>query len=99
SEIVELLGAPPHIRIEVQKNLPSISCEKTRIHQLFQNLLSNAIKYNDKPQGLVKVECEEAAAFWRFGVSDNGMGIDGKYHERIFGLFQTLDSKENAQNT
>ena len=99
ADIVELLQPPPYIRIEVQKSLPIVKCEKVRIHQVFQNLLSNAIKYVDKPQGVVKVGCEEDGVFWRFSVNDNGSGIDEKYHERIFGLFQTLGSTKQSEST
>jgi len=58
--------------------------------QVFQNLLSNAIKYMDKPQGWIKVGCVEQDGFWKFSIADNGPGIEKKYFEKIFKLFQTF---------
>ncbi len=98
-DIIELLSPPSRITIEVQKNLPMLQGEKTRVHQLFQNLLSNAIKYNDKAEGTIRVGLEDAGATWRFTVTDNGLGVDEKYHERIFELFQTLSSSEGSEST
>lgn len=98
-EVTELIQVPAKIHILVKKGLPVIHAEKTRIHQLFQNLLSNAIKFMDKPKGKIEVGFTEDGHFWRFSVRDNGPGIDEKYFEKIFQLFQTLGMKENEEGT
>ena len=67
--------------------------------QLFQNLLSNAIKYMDKPQGLIKINCLEEDGFWKFSITDNGPGIEEKYFDRIFKMFQVLSVKEEFEGT
>jgi len=67
--------------------------------QVFQNLLSNAVKYMDKPKGQIKVGCIEQDGFWRFSVSDNGPGIDEKYFEKIFNMFQTLSPQDGVEST
>jgi signal transduction histidine kinase len=74
-------------------------CEKTQILQVFQNLLGNAVKYMDKPEGQIKVGCVEQDGFWKFGVADNGPGIDEKYHKKIFKIFQTLCPQNRADST
>ncbi len=97
---IDLLAPPAHIRVEVATPLPRVMIEATKAQQLFQNLLSNAIKYMDKPQGLVRVSCAaEGDDFWRFSVADNGPGIEEKYFERIFGLFQTLAPRDSVEGT
>lgn len=93
-QVIDLLQPPPQIDIEFEGNLPRIHAEKTRIHQLFQNLLGNAIKFMDKPKGMIRIRCEDAGNMWRFSVSDNGPGIDEKYFDRIFQLFQTLGIRD-----
>lgn len=97
---IDLLAPPAHIRTEVITPLPSVKMEPTKAQQLFQNLLSNAIKYMDKPQGHVRVSCvAEDQHFWRFSVADNGPGIEEKYFERIFQLFQTLAPRDSVEGT
>jgi PAS domain S-box-containing protein len=98
-EIVESLGVPDHIVVEVQPDLPTVEADTTRITQVFQNLLSNAIKYMDKPQGQIAVVCEEEGTFWKFRVTDNGPGIELIHFERIFKLFQTLAPRDTKEST
>jgi signal transduction histidine kinase len=98
-QVVDMLAAPEHITITIRDELPVVLCEQTRILQVFQNLLSNAIKYMDKPQGLITVGCTGEAEQWTFSVSDNGPGIDEKYHDRIFQLFQTLAPRDDYEST
>jgi signal transduction histidine kinase len=98
-QIVGSLGAPNHIAIDVQPDLPTVQADVTRITQVFQNLLSNAIKYMDKPQGSIAVGCVEDQDFWTFHVRDNGPGIDRRHFERIFKLFQTLAPRDECEST
>ena len=99
SDIIDMIAPPQNIEIDVENNLPAITFEETRIRQVFQNLISNAVKYIDKPQGKISIGCEDNGKFWKFSVTDNGLGIDEKYHEKIFKIFQTLAPKENYEST
>jgi signal transduction histidine kinase len=95
----DMVSPPDHIRIEIQPDLPTVMAEETRLSQVFMNLLSNAIKYMDKPQGLIKITCQDEGKFWRFSVSDNGPGIEPEHFDRIFGMFQTLKPKNEYDST
>ena len=98
--VIDMLAAPGHIRVEITTPLPIVMIEPTKGQQVFQNLLSNAIKYMDKQQGLVTVGCEpDGEDRWRFSVADNGPGIEEKYFERIFQLFQTLAPRDEVEGT
>ena len=99
SNVIDLLAPPEHITIEVQKDLPIIHAEHTKILQVFQNLLSNAIKYMDKTEGHIIVHCDEVEGFWRFRVSDNGPGIDERHFQTIFQMFQTLSPRDVYEST
>jgi light-regulated signal transduction histidine kinase (bacteriophytochrome) len=61
--------------------------------QLFQNLISNALKYRTKDPPRVEVSAAERDGWWIFSVADNGIGIDEKYANQIFGLFKRLHSQ------
>ncbi|UCC98972.1 MAG: PAS domain S-box protein [Phycisphaerales bacterium] len=98
-KIVEMVSPPENIAITVKSDLPVVMCEQTRITQVFQNLLSNAIKYMNKPQGRVEVGCVEQEGFWKFSVADNGPGIDEKYFDKIFKIFQTLSPRDKSEST
>ncbi|MGB7580855.1 MAG: ATP-binding protein [Sedimentisphaerales bacterium] len=98
-EIIDMLAPPANIKITVESDLPTVKCEETRITQVFQNLLSNAVKYMDKPEGHIKVLCSEDGEYWRFGIADNGPGIEKKHWERIFKIFQTLAPRDEFEST
>ena len=98
-EVIDSLTPPPNIRIAITPKLPVIVGDTTRIQQIFANLIGNAMKFMDKAQGIITIRCEDADADWRFSVADNGPGIDPKYHDRIFQIFQTLQSRDEFEST
>jgi len=97
--IIDGIAPPEHIHITVEPNLPAVECERTRISQVFQNLLTNAVKFMDKPVGEIRVGFVQEGDFWRFSVVDNGPGIDAKYFDRIFRLFQTLTPRDEFESS
>lgn len=96
---IELLAVPAHIAIEITTTLPRIVIEPYKAQQVFQNLLSNAIKFMEKPAGQVQISCTGKDGFWHFSVADNGPGIEGKYFDKIFQLFQTLSPRDKIEGT
>jgi light-regulated signal transduction histidine kinase (bacteriophytochrome) len=76
-------------------DLPKVMADESHIIQLFQNLISNAIKFR-APEILpvIKVSAEPDGAFYRFTVEDNGIGIDAKFLQKIFVIFQRLHHRE-----
>jgi signal transduction histidine kinase len=99
SETVDMVAAPSNITVTIENNLPEIVCERTRITQVFQNLISNAVKFIDKPQSWVKIRCEDKEDLWEFSVADNGPGIEEQHFEKIFKIFQTLQSRDSYEST
>jgi len=98
-EAIELLGPLGDVTVDVEEGLPRVTCERTRMGQVFANLIGNAVKYMDHPGGHVTVSSTRDGDFWRVSVSDDGPGIDPRYHEQIFGLFQCLDPERDADST
>jgi len=87
------------VDLRIQAGLPTITCQPAHLKQVFKNLISNAIKFNDKPQPVVEIACHEDDSVYTFSVRDNGIGIDEKYHERIFQIFQRLGRREDYEGT
>lgn len=81
------------------KKLPVIVCNKTLMTELFKNLISNAIKFNESNMPSVKIWSEKTEGGYLFHVSDNGIGIDNKYLEKIFGIFAQLNPREKYGGT
>jgi signal transduction histidine kinase len=86
------------INVTVEKNLPLVHGEKKRLVQVMENLLSNAVKYigNTNPSPRIEVGAREQGGQPVFFVRDNGIGIEEKYFEKIFGIFQRLPGAKDA---
>jgi signal transduction histidine kinase len=98
-ETLKLIDPPEHINVEITTSLPTITVERLYIFQIFQNLIDNAIKFMDKDKGFIQIRCQEEGNIWKFSVTDNGPGIDTKYHEKIFKMFQTLVPRDELEST
>ena len=80
--------------------LPVIEGYPTAIKQLFQNLITNGIKFRKKgvkPE--IKIWSDEEKEYWKFYVSDNGIGIDPKHGEKIFAIFQRLHARKDYEGS
>jgi PAS domain S-box-containing protein len=81
-------------------SLPSVLADEGQLVQLFQNLVGNAIKYQSPGTPRIHVSsARQSRTRWLFSVQDNGLGIEAKYFERIFGMFQRLHRREEFEGT
>ncbi len=86
------------VTINIQKDMARIRCEKFRIVELLQNLLENAIKFNGDarlPEINIGIRSNNGSSVYY--VQDNGIGIDPKFHNKVFGLFERLET--NTEGT
>ena len=102
NEVLEVLKNPigekeAIIEIGPQPVLPHTS--KIQMFQLMQNLVGNALKYHGAERPAIKIAAEEQADQWLFSVKDNGIGIDPKFAEKIFVIFQRLHAKNEFSGT
>lgn len=95
-DLTKILFVPDHISIEIINPLPKIQGDKTKLQQLFQNLISNAVKFNDKEKGIIEIRLKEEQSFYQFSVKDNGVGIEKKYHDKIFKIFHALNKSKKS---
>jgi signal transduction histidine kinase len=99
AEVVDLLAPPEEVRVEVDPAMPALEAERLPLQQVFMNLVGNAVKYGRGEGPRVRVRARDAGERWEFEVADDGPGIAPEYHERIFGLFQTLESRDRVEGT
>ncbi len=82
------------------QGLPVIKAARVAIQQLFMNLISNGLKYQpvgNKP--VITISGEEKEDFWQFAIADNGIGIEERFFEKVFTIFQRLHHKEEYPGT
>ncbi|OIQ30379.1 MAG: histidine kinase [Bacteroidetes bacterium MedPE-SWsnd-G2] len=96
NDVKQILFIPKHISIKVKNELPILNGERTKFQQLFQNLIGNAIKYNDKEKGLIEIDVSDEKSFYQFSIKDNGLGIEKKYHEKIFKIFHSFNKNKDS---
>ena len=97
--IIDLLAIPDSCQIEISPSMPTFTTQLIPLQQVFHNLISNAIKHGGSNNNRVTISVEEHDLHYEFGVSDSGQGIDPKDHDRIFTIFQTLEARDQCENT
>ncbi len=97
--VVKYLTREQGIKIEIQKPMPKVTYNNLQLEQIFQNLIGNAIQHLGKPEGEIVVSCSGQNKFWCFQIRDNGIGIESRHFDRIFGIFQSLDRNNSPEST
>jgi PAS domain S-box-containing protein len=79
------------------EHLPVISGYTTELEHLFQNLITNPLKFRKKNVPVkINITAQKKNDYWQFAFTDNGIGIDQKYNERIFIIFQRLHNRSEV---
>ncbi|WP_260478241.1 CHASE3 domain-containing protein [Nonomuraea sp. WAC 01424] len=96
SAVIEENGA----QIERLDPLPRVIGDPTMLGMLWQNLVGNALKFRAPDRvPRVTITCEQRENDWLFAVSDNGIGVDAEFADKIFVIFQRLHSREAYTGT
>ncbi len=74
--------------------LPVVKGDSLELMQVFSNLINNALKYRSEQPPQIAISSQDSEGYWKFAVADNGIGIDPRYAERIFGVFKRLHGPE-----
>ncbi|WP_414619837.1 CHASE3 domain-containing protein [Calothrix sp. CCY 0018] len=99
ADIIDSLNPPPTFNIEIAADMPVLTTKKLLLRQVFANLISNAIKHHPRDDGNIKISVEDKKELYQFIVSDDGAGIELKNRDKIFTIFQTLQSRDKKENT
>ncbi len=79
--------------------MPTLYVDRLQLGQVFSNLISNSLKHHGGEKGKIRITGENLGDFCKFSVCDNGQGIDPKYHDKVFMMFQTLNSGDVENST
>jgi PAS domain S-box-containing protein len=99
AEIIDSLDPPATLKIEIAPGMPTLQTKKLPLSQVFSNLISNAIKYNDRSDGYIRISAQDRDKFYEFAVVDDGLGIAPEHQDKVFTIFQTLQSRDQKEST
>ncbi|WP_439623479.1 ATP-binding protein [Shinella sp.] len=89
-DVVNLIDPPPGFVVSVDERFKGIALPRMPLQQIFHNLIQNAVKHHRGASGRIDVGVFDIGDRFAFTVQDDGPGIDSKYHQKIFEMFQTL---------
>ena len=95
-EVVDLLSPPDTVSVLIESDMPTIRTERLLLQQVFMNLIGNALKHGGS-DGEIVIGWKRVGPFYEFSVTDNGPGIAPEYHDRIWGIFQTLEARDQVE--
>lgn len=79
--------------------LPPVAVPRNQLILLFRNLVGNALKFRGEAAPVIQVSATPEDGDWRFCIRDNGIGIDPRYQDKIFVIFQRLHSRADYPGT
>jgi signal transduction histidine kinase len=99
-EVRELLSPPSGMfTVVVAPNLPRVLAVRAPFQQIWMNLLGNAFKHARRAGAEIRIGALDRSTEWEFAIADNGPGIAPQYHQRVFGIFQTLAARDKLEGT
>ncbi|WP_416667160.1 PAS domain S-box protein [Egbenema bharatensis] len=98
-EVIDSLDPPNSFEITVHPEMPTLTTRSLLLRQVFANLIGNAIKHHDRSDGHIQIGVEDKGWLYEFSVCDDGPGIASEHHDRVFGIFQTLVSRDVKEST
>jgi PAS domain S-box-containing protein len=98
-DVFDTLNTGKNFTLSLDITTENIRVERVPFELVMRNLLSNAFKHHDSNDGEIVVKVADTGLFYDISVSDNGLGIPTKYHQRIFELFQTLKPKDKVEGS
>jgi signal transduction histidine kinase len=98
-DLFELLDPPERFKLVLEDNLPSFTTLATPLEIIVRNLMNNAIKHHDKANGTITVSAQKNDTGYLISIKDDGPGIAPRFHEKIFGIFQTLKPRDEVEGS
>lgn len=98
-EACALLGKCNDFAVDYSGDAYMVTTYEAPLRQIMLNLVANAIKHHDRDAGVLQITCAVQQNRLYVSLTDDGPGIDPRYHDRIFGLFETLRSRDDVEGS
>ena len=99
-EVIELLAPPDDATVTIVGDMPRLRTERLPLQQVLLNLIGNALKYAGAGARVTVSSADaDVPGYVTFAVADNGPGIAPEYHEKVWGIFQTLQPRDKVEGT
>lgn len=99
TEVIDSIAPPASFTVTIAPEMPTLKTRSLSLRQVFANLISNAIKHHHRSEGQVSIAVVDRSTHYEFTVTDDGPGIAPPHHDRIFAIFQTLESRDTKEST
>lgn len=98
-DVSEMLDPDHHFKIYLGRAPSGLATQIVPLRQIIINLVTNALKHHDRDKGQIEINVDIKGNRLELSVSDDGPGIATEYHERIFGLFEKLESRDKVEGS
>jgi signal transduction histidine kinase len=98
-ETIELVNPREESRIMMIGEMPMLVTERAALQQVFLHLITNAVQHAGRDDVVVRLSAIDRGDEWELAIADNGVGIPPEHHERVWQLFQTLQSRDVVETT
>ncbi|MGL5083920.1 MAG: CHASE3 domain-containing protein, partial [Microcoleaceae cyanobacterium] len=94
ASVIQIIAPPSTFQFEIASPMPTLLTRRLRLHQVFLNLIENAVDHHPKEMGIVKISVQDQGDHYEFAISDDGQGIDPQFYNKIYTIFQTLQTRD-----
>lgn len=98
-DVTDLSGLPPGFSLQIDPAIEAIEVPRMPIRNVLLNLVTNAVKHHDRASGTIAIRVADRGEMYEFSVEDDGPGIAPEFHERVFGMFQTLKPRDQVEGS
>jgi two-component system sensor histidine kinase/response regulator len=95
--VIHKIGKSTDVKITINNELPTLFADENMFESVFEILIQNAVDHIIKEKGLIELVCETTEKEYVFSIKDNGVGIDAKYHEKIFEMFEAVELTKSTR--
>lgn len=99
ASVVELLAPPERFVVSIGDMPGSFRTHRGPLEQVMHNLIGNAVKHHDREDGHIEIAARDLGAFLEFRVADDGPGIPAESRERVFEMFQRLQTRPGVEGS